>query len=118
MPRPAPTKNLSSHVASSLSSLKVKRVSKEMELSDIYEPHENDVLMGRGGKNNQHVGNEKLRVIARGRCDAYQQASKKGKSIISREIVQIVRDLKPPGRCVQSCYCCRGSGLLFLLCLL
>ena len=27
-------------------------------------PHENDILMGRGGKNNQHTGNEKLRQVS------------------------------------------------------
>lgn len=26
-------------------------------------PHDNDILMGRGGKNNQHCGNEKLRQV-------------------------------------------------------
>lgn len=72
----------------------------ELKLSDISEPHENDVLMGRGGKNNQHVGNENLRVVARERCMAYQAASKKGKSMISRELVKVVRDMSPPGRCV------------------
>jgi hypothetical protein len=77
-----------------------------LKLPDIAEPHANDVLMGRGGKNNQHVGNEKLRVIARKRCNEYQIASKKGKSTISRELVKVVRDMVPPGRCVY--------GLLYL----
>ena len=54
--------------------------------------------MGRGGKNNQHVGNEQLREIARERCRVYQVASKKGKSVISRDLVRIVRALDPPGR--------------------
>ena len=64
------------------------------------EPHENDVLMGRGGKNNAHIGNEKLRQIARSECEAYRMSSKKGKSIISRKLVQAVREMSPPGRCV------------------
>ena len=61
-------------------------------------PHGNDILMGRGGRNNQHVGNEQLRAIARGQRDSYRLSSKKGKSHISREIVAYVRSMDPPGR--------------------
>ncbi|KAL7581548.1 hypothetical protein ACA910_022112 [Epithemia clementina (nom. ined.)] len=64
----------------------------------LISPHENDVLMGRGGKNNQHSGNEKLRKLARGYCSKYRVSSKKGKSSISRQIVQQMRDLQPPAR--------------------
>lgn len=81
-----------------------ERAIEEIKLSDIREPHQNDVLMGRGGKNNQHVGNEQLRGIARGRSLDYQNASKKGKSSISRELVRIVREMKPPGRYVYQCH--------------
>jgi len=54
---------------------------------------ENDILLGRGGKNNQWIGNERLRKMARSRCIEYQTAQKKGKSEISREIVIEVRSL-------------------------
>jgi hypothetical protein len=64
----------------------------------MVEPHENDILMGRGGKNNQHIGNEKLRGLARLQSDHYRMASKKGKSNISRELVRQVRLMSPPGR--------------------
>mmetsp|Transcript_10617 Transcript_10617/g.17574 ORF Transcript_10617/g.17574 Transcript_10617/m.17574 type:complete len:292 (-) Transcript_10617:253-1128(-) len=64
----------------------------------MHEPHENDILMGRGGKNNQHIGNEKLRGLARLQSENYRMASKKGKSNISRELVQQVRVMIPPGR--------------------
>eukprot|EP00521_Asterionellopsis_glacialis_P008046 CAMPEP_0195283752 /NCGR_PEP_ID=MMETSP0707-20130614/2196_1 /TAXON_ID=33640 /ORGANISM="Asterionellopsis glacialis, Strain CCMP134" /LENGTH=417 /DNA_ID=CAMNT_0040342979 /DNA_START=158 /DNA_END=1411 /DNA_ORIENTATION=+ len=67
-------------------------------MSERIEPTENDILMGRGGKNNQHIGNEKLRDLARGRCEDYRMSSKKGKSYISRELVQRVREMIPPGR--------------------
>jgi len=67
-------------------------------MSEVIAPNENDVLMGRGGKNNQWHGNEKLRILARGRCKEYQKASKKGKSQISRELVDAVRKMNPPGR--------------------
>ena len=61
-------------------------------------PHHNDVLMGRGGKNNQHSGNEKLREFARRRCEDYRRATKKTKSELSRELVRLMRDLDPPAR--------------------
>lgn len=61
-------------------------------------PHENDILLGRGGKNNQHVGNEQLRSIARSHRNNYRMSTKKGKSHISREIVAFIRRMDPPGR--------------------
>lgn len=61
-------------------------------------PHENDILMGRGGKNNQHVGNERLRVIAQERRESYVLSDKQGKFYISRAIVVEIRRLDPPGR--------------------
>lgn len=71
-------------------------------------PHENDILMGRGGKNNQHVGNENLRGLARLQCENYRLASKKGKSYISRQLVQQVRQLSPPGRFLKKNH---GTGV-------
>lgn len=67
-------------------------------MDGVMEPHANDILMGRGGKNNQHVGNERFRVLARQHSKRYRLASKKGKSSISRELVRQVRMLSPPGR--------------------
>lgn len=64
------------------------------------EPHEHDVLMGRGGRNNQHSGNDTLRQFARVQKDKYRVASKKGKSALSRYIVQQMRELDPPARYV------------------
>lgn len=61
-------------------------------------PHENDILLGRGGKNNRHSGNERLRNLARTYVDAYTRSTKKGKSNISWDLVQAVRSMKPPGR--------------------
>lgn len=62
------------------------------------EPHENDVLMGRGGRNNQHSGNDVLRQFARLQGENYRVATKKGKSAISRLLVRQMRDLHPPAR--------------------
>ena len=52
----------------------------------------------KGGKNNRHIGNEKLRDIARGQVEKYKVSTKKIKSAISRDIVKQVRNLDPPGR--------------------
>jgi hypothetical protein len=41
-------------------------------LGIVIVPTENDVLFGRGGKNNQWVGNERLRNYARSRCFEYE----------------------------------------------
>ena len=55
----------------------------------------------RGGKNNQHSGNEKLRIIAREEYGSkYKMSSKKEKSAMSRELVRQMRDLEPPARYV------------------
>jgi hypothetical protein len=70
----------------------------KQQMSGIRHPHQNDVLMGRGGKNNQHLGNETLRDFARDRSEAYRKATKKGKSDLSRELVQLMRALDPPAR--------------------
>jgi hypothetical protein len=64
----------------------------------VVEPHENDVLMGRGGKNNRHSGNERLRQMARLYAEDYLVATKKGKSHLSRQLVQQMRELSPPAR--------------------
>jgi hypothetical protein len=77
-----------------------------MSARRLVEPHENDVLMGRGGKNNQHSGNEKLRLIARLHGEAYRKSTKKGKSDLSRKLVMKVRELHPPARYVGGVVVC------------
>ncbi|GKY92792.1 hypothetical protein MPSEU_000248900 [Mayamaea pseudoterrestris] len=67
-------------------------------MQQIVQPHNNDILMGRGGKNNQHAGNERLRQMARHYCEQYKVSKKKGKSNISRTLVGMIRNLDPPGR--------------------
>jgi hypothetical protein len=46
--------------------------------------NKNDVLLGRGGNNYAHCGNEQLRRIAQGRVGEYMVARKKQKAVISR----------------------------------
>lgn len=71
-----------------------KKPDEEESVEIILEPQENDVLLGRGGKNNQHVGNAHFRQLARLRRDEYQRARKKLKVTISRELVDQVREKK------------------------
>jgi hypothetical protein len=66
-------------------------------------PHDNDVLLGRGGNNNKHVGNEKLRLMARSLASEYSKATKKQKSNMSRELVLRIRNMSPPGRFLRKC---------------
>ena len=75
----------------------------------IEEPNENDILLGRGGKNNQWTGNDGLRTMAQSRCIEYQTAQKRAKSEISRELVQGVHNLDPPGRYLRKCSNTKGS---------
>lgn len=64
-------------------------------------PHGNDVLMGRGGKNNTHIGNQKLREMARGMREVYIKSRKKHKTDMARQLVHHVFALNPPGRFLQ-----------------
>lgn len=66
-------------------------------------PHDNDVLLGRGGNNNKHIGNEKLRLMARSLVSEYSKATKKQKSNMSRELVHRIRNMSPPGRFLRKC---------------
>jgi len=75
----------------------------------IEEPNENDILLGRGGKNNQWTGNDGLRTMAHSRCIEYQTAQKRAKSEISRELVEGVQNLDPPGRFLRKCSNLKGS---------
>lgn len=67
----------------------------------MIQPTENDVLLGRGGRNNQWSGNENLRTMARQLSAAYKSAPKRNKPAIAWLLVTKVRSLKPPGRYVS-----------------
>lgn len=64
----------------------------------VINPGDNDVLLGRGGNNNKHVGNKKLREVALSYAHEYSKCTKMGKSDLSKLLVQKVRELDPPGR--------------------
>mmetsp|Transcript_6219 Transcript_6219/g.9125 ORF Transcript_6219/g.9125 Transcript_6219/m.9125 type:complete len:972 (-) Transcript_6219:2620-5535(-) len=68
-------------------------------LCRIRTPNPNDVLCGRGGGINSHPGNRTFRSWVRERKESYNLAkSKAQKAKLSREIVDRVRNLNPPGR--------------------
>ena len=48
----------------------------------ITKPSENDILLGRGGKNNKNEGNEKLRILCRKNASKYAKSSKTEKALI------------------------------------
>ena len=64
-------------------------------------PNKNDILLGRGGINHTHPGNVQLRVLAGRLALDYNNAGKKMKTQKSRELVQHIHALWPPGRFLQ-----------------
>jgi len=64
----------------------------------VHSPNNNDVLLGRGGKNSRHPGNEQLRSFCSNAAIEYSRSCKHEKSQLSRDLVIRVRQLNPPGR--------------------
>ena len=70
----------------------------------ITSPSVNDVLMGRGGRVNKHVGNVQLRNIVAARQEEYLSSStgKLDKAYIAADIVSSIRlRCHPPGRFLE-----------------
>ena len=68
----------------------------------IRTPHEHDVLSGRGGGINAHMGNVQFREWVRVRKNEYNLApTKVEKSRVAQEVIDLVRNQKPPGRFLQ-----------------
>jgi hypothetical protein len=65
-------------------------------------PNDNDILLGRGGRNNQHSGNEQLRELARQHTMQYCLSTKKEKSRLISKLVKTVHDMSPPGRFLRN----------------
>jgi len=104
---PVPIKFLKVHCIN-VNAISSEKFYKPLTMNERIEPHEHDILMGRGGKNNQHVGNENLRDMAREQAAVYRESSKKGKSYISRQLVRAARNLIPPARFLRKNI---GAGL-------
>jgi hypothetical protein len=70
-------------------------------LKDIPTPHPHDVLCGRGGGTNNHVGNSHWRMLVAANKQLYVTLPKRQKMLLSRSIVNAVRSQNPPGRFLQ-----------------
>jgi len=64
------------------------------------ELHPNDVLIGRGGGTNHHLGNIMFREMVKERKQQYRnEDTRRGKQELAREIIDWVRyEQDPPGR--------------------
>jgi hypothetical protein len=67
-------------------------------LRDITFPHEHDVLCGRGGGTNNHVGNMRWRMLVAQNKQLYVSLQNIEKNILSKSIVHVIRNQNPPGR--------------------
>ncbi|KAG7369720.1 hypothetical protein IV203_027466 [Nitzschia inconspicua] len=70
-------------------------------LKDIPQPHAHDVLCGRGGGTNNHIGNSHWRMLVAANKQLYVTLPKRQKMLLSRSIVNAVRSQNPPGRFLQ-----------------
>lgn len=71
---------------------------KNWPLSDIKDPHQNDVLYGRGGGTNHHPGNKRYRKLVDARKVDYVNSKRLDKPLVALEIIKTWRSQKPPGR--------------------
>eukprot|EP00586_Coscinodiscus_wailesii_P011672 CAMPEP_0172510916 /NCGR_PEP_ID=MMETSP1066-20121228/232361_1 /TAXON_ID=671091 /ORGANISM="Coscinodiscus wailesii, Strain CCMP2513" /LENGTH=808 /DNA_ID=CAMNT_0013290085 /DNA_START=379 /DNA_END=2805 /DNA_ORIENTATION=- len=94
-PQPTPTTSFSTAPKPTTSNSK----SLPAALGSTTDPHENDVLCGRGGSINNHIGNEKYRTLVTQKKRVYLTARfKREKRLIAASIVQAIRNMDPPGR--------------------
>ncbi len=79
--------------------LDVDMASKTMKEESGVEPHEHDVLCGRGGNINIHPGNARFRQKVESRKRCYIDARfKREKRLIAESIIKDIKRLDPPGR--------------------
>lgn len=67
-------------------------------MSTIVAPGDNDALCGRGGHTIHWSGNIKFRALVEQHRDRYHSASRVEKGKVVAEVVQIWRQMTPPGR--------------------
>lgn len=60
-------------------------------MEGIAHPGLNDVMFGRGGDTNYHIGNHRFRVLADEHRQEYRSASRKEKALVVQEVVRIWR---------------------------
>lgn len=79
--------------------------SESYPLNGIAEPGANDVLCGRGGASNNHIGNRRFRMLVNEHRMRYKNSCKLDKPKVAREIMMIWRNQTPPGR-----FLCKVAG--------
>ena len=67
-------------------------------LRNIKETHDHDVLYGRGGGTNHHVGNKRYRKMVDDRKMDYVTSKRLDKPMVALEIIRLWRSQDPPGR--------------------
>jgi hypothetical protein len=70
--------------------------------SGIKDPHDNDVLYGRGGGTNHHPGNKRYRQMVEDRKMDYVTSKRLDKPLVALEIIRIWRGQDPPGRFLKA----------------
>jgi hypothetical protein len=68
---------------------------------DILQPHPHDVMSGRGGRTNSHIGNLYWRMLVQSNKELYLSLPRKQKMLLSLSIVHTIRSQNPPGRFLQ-----------------
>lgn len=76
----------------------LKKKYADWPLRGIKEPHENDVMYGRGGGTNHHPGNKRYRKMVEDRKLEYVNSKRLDKPLVALEIIRIWRAQLPPGR--------------------
>jgi hypothetical protein len=71
---------------------------KDWPLKEIKEPHENDVMYGRGGGTNHHTGNKRYRKLVEDRKLDYVNSKRLDKPLVALDIIRTWRGQVPPGR--------------------
>jgi len=82
-------------------------------MSGIDYPGMNDVMCGRGGGTNNHIGNIRFRQLVNEHKLRYLAASKVDKPKVAMEVVQIWRALDPPGRFLTKTDASQGDDSLW-----
>lgn len=67
-------------------------------LKGIKDPHDNDVMYGRGGGTNHHPGNKNYRKMVEDRKLEYVNSKRLDKPLVALEIIRLWRAQVPPGR--------------------
>ena len=79
----------------------LKRRYKDWPLRNIKEPHDNDVMYGRGGGTNHHQGNKRYRQKVEDRKLTYVSSKRLDKPQVALAIIREWRAQIPPGRLLK-----------------